>query len=707
MKKFNACSMLALFLFISATPVFETQMNVTSLPSLSISQVTERRQSQDSLTRFDQEAALKEAQEKKIPKSDLQGWLEYKRAEFMQKQNGTWERVIPDLHNPRIYGGACPNGNFEYGAFNNWQAFAGSNNSNGLSLAPSAALSGRHTIMSGGGFDPVVGGTTLPIVNAGNYSARIGNSLGGSQAEGLRYSFTVTNQNQNFTFSYALVLQYAEQDHYPFEEPFFMYELKNSSGATIQSLKKIADPNDQYFKSINSQQYQAVVYKNWDCMAIDLSAYLGQSLTITFVTADCTKSGHWGYAYIDDICSSDITASFTLPAEVCSNNSIVADATASHNEIDYFWSIEESDANWGRNPTTEVMQWFPAQQAGVMDLKAFYASKGNQFKCNTYYRIKLAVRNTCVPWKETVKLLYIKCSPEADAGPDKHICCKDIQSVQIGKPPVPGYTYSWTSDPPGFTSTSAMPSVPPQCATYTLTVTNQHGCSSTDTVGVIIDKPFDINLTQSPQTAYPCDSSAILSPEIIDLSQSCTVGPGCPTFGRVPQVKYLWSTGQTTGTIGVNPSSPTTYSVTVSNACGSRTAQIMVQPCPPFTGNFPQLLFPNAFTPNGDGNNDTFKIIHYGSNAPGLGQGPAYNAINWKFIVWDRWGHEIVHLDGGNDKRRCEGGIPNGSIPNWNGRADNNSMVLPQGAYVWRLYLKNCTFKDWFTAETASVTIIR
>lgn len=482
MKISKALLLSFLFLFICTIPAFKIELSGLSL-------MQEGNRTQKAPARFDEAAALREATEKKIPRRDLPGWLEYKRAEFTRKQNGTWETVVANRPQPDLptVQEACPNGNFEYGAFNSWQALAGTNDLNGLSLNPSAPLSGRHTIMSGGSFDPVVGGTILPVVNAGSFSARLGDSLAGSQAEGLTYTFTVTPQNKNFTFSYAIVLQ--DAGHPPAEQPFFMYEVKTSSNATIKSVKKVADANNPYFKSTTAQGFIGViVYKNWDCEAIDLSAYLGQTLTITFVTADCTKSGHFGYAYIDGICADDLIPSFTLSQSACRNGQIIANGTASKNETDYFWSIAESDANWVVTQGTEVSEWFPAQQAGLIDLRTFYWNKTHQqFKCNTYYRIKLAVKNGCVPWKETVKLLYISCA-QGQAGLPRQVCCNSSQPVQLGSPPIAGQTYSWVSTPAGFTSSLANPLVTPPYpgpTNYTVTTTTADGC--TETTGLYLE----------------------------------------------------------------------------------------------------------------------------------------------------------------------------------------------------------------------------
>jgi len=75
--------------------------------------------------------------------------------------------------------------------------------------------------------------------------------------------------------------------------------------------------------------------------------------------------------------------------------------------------------------------------------------------------------------------LQVIASPVANAGPDQGVCSG---AVTIGTPPVGNNTYSWTSNPLGFTSNLANPSVSPMVTTtYYLTVTNGT-CSSRDTV---------------------------------------------------------------------------------------------------------------------------------------------------------------------------------------------------------------------------------
>lgn len=173
------------------------------------------------------------------------------------------------------------------------------------------------------------------------------------------------------------------------------------------------------------------------------------------------------------------TAVNLLPkTEFCLGENVMTYGTPSQNETTHFWSLQESDQNWNRYGP-EVSEWFQGQ-AGPKSLKQFAASKGFTFKCNTYYRVVLAVSGCGSPWNATVKLFKIVCP---DAGPSRQVCCTSAFPVQLGSPPISGFSYNWTSNPPGFTSTLANPTVNPTgTTTYTLTATSIYGCAYTSSV---------------------------------------------------------------------------------------------------------------------------------------------------------------------------------------------------------------------------------
>jgi gliding motility-associated-like protein len=82
--------------------------------------------------------------------------------------------------------------------------------------------------------------------------------------------------------------------------------------------------------------------------------------------------------------------------------------------------------------------------------------------------------------------------------------------------------------------------------------------------------------------------------------------------------EWLWSTGSTAQSAMVYPDS--TYSLTVSNVCGTLTKSLVVG------GKFCTIEIPNIFTPNGDGNNDMFEV-------QGIIDFPGSSVA-----IYDRWG---------------------------------------------------------------------
>jgi gliding motility-associated-like protein len=69
---------------------------------------------------------------------------------------------------------------------------------------------------------------------------------------------------------------------------------------------------------------------------------------------------------------------------------------------------------------------------------------------------------------------------------------------------------------------------------------------------------------------------------------------------------------------------------------------------------------PNAFTPNGDGDNEGF-----------FGKGFLYGATNFKMAIWNRWGEQVFETTDPYEE--------------WNGRAQQTGGPSPAGVYVYRV----------------------
>jgi gliding motility-associated-like protein len=189
----------------------------------------------------------------------------------------------------------CPNADLSQGNFNNWTGFTGNYNNPAINTG---IVNGRHTIMTGPGTDPNTCGG-LPLVPPGStFSARLGNDNWGAEAERLRYSITVDPSNVFFTYKYAVIFEQA--GHTPSDQPKFDLRILNGANQVIHPVcgqySVYEQPGGGF---INCSYYR---YRPWTTVGLDLSPYMGQTITLEFTTYDCALGGHFGYAYIAASC---------------------------------------------------------------------------------------------------------------------------------------------------------------------------------------------------------------------------------------------------------------------------------------------------------------------------------------------------------------------------------------------------------------------
>jgi gliding motility-associated-like protein len=85
---------------------------------------------------------------------------------------------------------------------------------------------------------------------------------------------------------------------------------------------------------------------------------------------------------------------------------------------------------------------------------------------------------------------------------------------------------------------------------------------------------------------------------------------------------YVWSNGDSTSYSFLKPGS--TYTVIAANACGSKSASIIIDTYECIWN----IYAPNAFTPNGDGVNDSWEV-------------EAFNVIDFSMSIYNRMGNLV------------------------------------------------------------------
>lgn len=224
---------------------------------------------------------------------------------------------------------ACFNADFEDNSFNNWTGFYGS--CCGINT-PNQGFTNQHQIMVGPGTDPMVAACgNLSITPPGeNFSAMVGDFTGtGAQAARLQYNFTITPQSNMIIVKYAVVLE--DPGHSVSQQPRFEAQLYDAAGNPLPcTFYQVAAANGvPGFQNCGSYRW-----KDWTTFGVDVTQYMGQTVTLDVATGDCSLGGHWGYAYVSASCSS-----LTLSAFYCQNGANnTATLTAPDGFANYVWS---------------------------------------------------------------------------------------------------------------------------------------------------------------------------------------------------------------------------------------------------------------------------------------------------------------------------------------------------------------------------------
>lgn len=209
---------------------------------------------------------------------------------------------------------SCPeNIGFESGNFHNWSCYIGNVTANGgVSVGPSAPINDRHTILQNTfpqDTDPY-GNFPVNCPNGSGYSIKLGNNGVQAQAERVSYTFTVPADKNEYSFIYNYAIVFQNPNHLPEEQPKFTSSVYDqSSGLYIAcgAFEFVASGGLPGFEI--SPADPTVYYKKWSPVTVKLVGCAGKTITIEFTTNDCTRGGHFGYAYIDvnENCTSPIT----------------------------------------------------------------------------------------------------------------------------------------------------------------------------------------------------------------------------------------------------------------------------------------------------------------------------------------------------------------------------------------------------------------
>ncbi|HMK02792.1 MAG TPA: WG repeat-containing protein, partial [Ferruginibacter sp.] len=215
----------------------------------------------------------------------------------------------PIIYNPapNATAAACPdNIDFEYGDFTNWECFIGAVDSVGttnvITVWPSPPTPNRHEIVPRtmpAALDPY-GLFSINPPDGSNFAVKLGNTNVGAEAERIRYTIRVPVNDSNFTIKYDYAVVLEDPGHTIWTQPRFNAKLLDSATNTYipcASFEYISTSNLPGFQ--NSTVDPAVIFKDWSSVFFSLRGHGGKTVYLEFTTADCVRTAHWGYAYVD------------------------------------------------------------------------------------------------------------------------------------------------------------------------------------------------------------------------------------------------------------------------------------------------------------------------------------------------------------------------------------------------------------------------
>lgn len=254
--------------------------------------------------------------------NDLSGWKCY---------NGTVHEITPDLINN----------------IDQWT----------MMDAPLIQFPERFNIINNSEFNNYDGECEIIPLNTimGSKFLKLGYEVAGKDMQKVAYSFQFSQEHSLIKYGYAIVLQEPKNgvDHDKEQRPTFMtaITIKHKHGnLTLNGEDNCATifyyGDKSVFPDLNECKNPETMSKNWSYNLIDLEslgAMSGDSITLTFATFDCTRGGHFGYAYVDaEFVDSKFDIDGVSGSSVCAGESVTFSYPGSNLYVgeSYEWRID-------------------------------------------------------------------------------------------------------------------------------------------------------------------------------------------------------------------------------------------------------------------------------------------------------------------------------------------------------------------------------
>lgn len=475
--------------------------------------------------------------------------------------------------NANINAAPCINEGFETGNINGWVCTQGVNTSacvypvtnNTITFPNASYITTSVTPFT----DPIFGVTIPNSPFTGSVVAKINDHLiSFAPAVKLAQTFPVTNSN--FLYEFAYVAMMATQ-HTCCQQPFMRVSVRDNVGNLLSCpLFTFAPPPPsgpicsssgvtwaaQQTVTTTQGTYLARRNPTWQKYSIDLTNYIGTNVSIEVVVADCSPTGHFGYAYFDSNCSelgfnlatSSGTSFVTAPTQTVNITGLcgtTATITAPSGLGPYLWNGPS-----GSGVTSNTNQTISTSVAGL-------------------YTISMNPPGSCVPINRVINLNF---APPTTVVATPTAICAAGSSTTATLSASGALSYTWN---PGNIISSNTVVSPTVTTIYSLTAVSGT-CIGNYTQQITVN-PTPTVIVSNPSGSVCASNNATIT------------ATGAGVGGS-----YLWQPGAISGSAAVvSPSANTVYTAiaTSSSGCVGTETTIVGVSSTPSTGvvAFPAL----------------------------------------------------------------------------------------------------------------------
>lgn len=403
---------------------------------------------------------------------------------------------------------------------------------------------------------------------SGNYAVKLGNKdLPNSQSpyySAIKRNIVVNQSNKFLMYGYAIVL--LGYEHSTEDAAYVQLTITNANGDTLPCTQYLVfaqssvgngfqlsnKPNEM---NLAGECCYPIFYQPWKLNAVDLSLYVGQTLTFTLKSDWCRYDVDWGYAYVDFFCGNNLMNTYFD----CNADAYRIETAPGYSS--YTWTGPGIISGQGTNTIL-------VNQDGEYTVSIPNSSVG--------------CPNTVVSTDFDSKIVDLE--RKTDFSYNRPACENDttfFKNLSSANPNI--IDYHWTFGD-GTSSQLFNPShIYPNAGTYSVSLTtlNSVGCVDSTENTIKIDSIYHLNIGTDLEH---CDDEKLK----ISISNS----PNSTSF--------LWSTGSHENSIEVMEAGQ--YWVKALEMC-AKSDTISVIENPAFMGKTP-----NVFTPNEDSINDFYFI---------------------------------------------------------------------------------------------------